>query len=160
MTTNPAMRFPTLAELVASLARARDAEQASRDRIESLERDIAATPMAQLLHRERRALAGAAEDARALEAQVREAALNEHSRTGNKRPHPAATIKAYTVLQYRDDAALAYCREHLPQALVVTLNAKVFEPVARAAGLDFVTARQDLRATIARDLSAYLSEEA
>ena len=159
MTENPTLRFPRLPDVVAALALARQAEQIARDRIESLERSIAATPMAQLLIRERQALADALEDARALDAQVREMALNEHVFTGDKRPHPATTIKLYTVLQYDQGQALDYCRGHLPQALVVTLNAKVFEPVAKAAGLDFVSIRQEPRATIARDLSAWLPVE-
>lgn len=162
--TNPAMKYPTLSELVTCLATARQAERITKGEIADLEAEIAATPAGQRLARERRALADARFDVQDLEDQVREAALNEHRKTGDKRPHAATTIKAFVVLSYPYDQALTYCREHLPQAVVTTLDHKTFEAVVTGlvkagSGLDFVTIGQDPRATIARDLGAYLPRE-
>lgn len=157
--TNPAV-FPTLDELVAALALARQDEQAAQDRIATLEAEQAATPLGLRLAREYCALADARTDVKTLDAEVRAAALNTHCLTGNKKPHPAVQVKTYTQLRYTDDEALTYCRAHLPQAIVTTIDYKTFEAVAKAAGLSFVTIHQETRATVAQELAAYLPQEA
>lgn len=91
------------------------------------------------------------------EADVRERALGIYEEVGDKIPHPAVTIKMYTVLNYEDLNALDYAREHLPKAL--KLDKRTFETAAKVLNLDFVTIQQEPRATIARDLSGYLPED-
>ena len=58
------------------------------------------------------------------------------------------------VLEYKDEDAINYAREHLPGAL--KLNKRVFKKAAQAVAMDFVAILQEPRATIARDLSKYL----
>jgi hypothetical protein len=77
--------------------------------------------------------------------------------TGKTHPHPAVTIKQFTVLVYTADDALEYAREHLPQAL--KLDKHVFERVAKAAQPPFVLFTKEPRATIARDLSEYVTDK-
>ena len=50
--------------------------------------------------------------------------------TGDKTPHPAVEIKIYTALDYTNEDAIEYAREHLPQAL--RLIKKTFETAAKA----------------------------
>ena len=92
-----------------------------------------------------------------VETEVRERALGIYEETGDKAPHPAVTIKMYTVLDYEDADAFDYAREHLPKAL--KLDKRTFEKAAKILELDFVVIRQEPRATIARDLSGYLPED-
>ncbi len=68
--------------------------------------------------------------------------------------HPAVTVKEYVTLEYTDDDALAYCRRHLPGAL--KLGKRLFEKAAKIIDMDFVTFGTEPRATIKRDLSAWL----
>lgn len=91
------------------------------------------------------------------EAEVRKQALGVYEETGDKAPHPAVTIKMYTVLDYQEINALSYAREHLPQAL--KLDKRTFETAAKVLDLGFVDIVQEPRATIARDLSGYLPED-
>lgn len=91
------------------------------------------------------------------EADVREQALGIYEETGDKAPHPAVPIKMYTVLEYKDEDAVNYAREHLPEAL--KLIKRIFEKAAKVVAMDFVAILQEPRATIARDLSKYLPGE-
>ena len=81
---------------------------------------------------------------------VRQAALDAYTANGNKHPHPAVTVKVFEVLEYDKTEALTYCIRHLWTAL--KMDARKFEAVAKAAELDFVTRRQEPRATIATKL--------
>ena len=91
-----------------------------------------------------------------LDGQLRLDALEQWERGdgGKNEIHPAIKIKEYTVLDYEQDAAIDYCREHLPNAL--KLDKRPFEAVAKVAELDFVTISKEARATIATDLLKYL----
>ena len=72
----------------------------------------------------------------------------------NLRRHPAVTIKQYETIEYEDADAHKYCRKHFPS--VLKLNRRAFEKIAKVADLDFVTFGSEPRATIKRDLSAWL----
>jgi len=86
----------------------------------------------------------------AIQEEVRELALREYQKTGNKRPHSAVQIKVFTVLAYDNDKALDYCRQHLPGAL--KLDKRAFEKVAKAANLEFISVTKVPKATISRGL--------
>jgi len=145
-----------LEDAVRELAYARRAEAEYKAEIAEAEEELKADPLYQYVERRRELLRVARSDAAdALEA-VRKEALATYGEDGDTQPHPAVKIKLYTVVGYERKQALEYCHEHLPQALEVKLNEKVFEGVAKAAGLDFVTVAKEPRATVARDLSEYL----
>lgn len=95
-----------------------------------------------------------------LESLIRDRALDCFSKSGEKKPHPAVSIRMRTVLSYDPDRALAWCKVYLPKAL--SLNRKIFEKHARAVAethpVPFVEIRKEPQATIARDLSRYLQE--
>jgi 3-mercaptopyruvate sulfurtransferase SseA len=80
--------------------------------------------------------------------------MGTFAETGDKAPHPAVKIKMYTMLEYKDEDAIDYAREHLPGAL--KLDKRVFARAAKAVAMNFVAILQEPRATIARDLSKYL----
>ena len=67
-------------------------------------------------------------------------ALTEYNRSGNKKPHPAVEIKMMIEVLYDEKEALAYAREHIPNA--VKLDAKKFEAAAKALELPFVTTEE------------------
>ena len=91
-----------------------------------------------------------------LEDAVRKAALEEYARSGNKRPHPAISMRINKRLRYDVGAALEYCRKHFDAAVKTVLDARVFEKAAPSLGLDFVTIIEEPQATIASDLTDYL----
>lgn len=91
-----------------------------------------------------------------LEDAVRQAALEEYTRSGNKHPHPAIVVRVNKRLHYDVGAALKYCREHFDAAVKVVLDTKVFEKAAQSLGLDFVQITEEPQATIASDLTDYL----
>ena len=89
-----------------------------------------------------------------LEVKVRKAAMKTFVETDDRTPHPAVKIKDFTALDYDDEDAIEYAREHLPKAL--KLVKRVFDKAAKVLELDFVVIWQEPRATIARNLSKYL----
>ena len=91
-----------------------------------------------------------------LEDAVRKAALEEYARSGNKRPHPAVSMRINKRLRYDVGAALEYCRQNFNAAVKTVLDTKVFEKVAPNLGLDFVEVAEEPQATIASDLTDYL----
>lgn len=99
-------------------------------------------------------LAFAQNVAQEVESAIRLAALDSYGENGDKHPHTAVTIKVYTRLDYDPETAFTYCTHHLTVAL--RMDKRKFEKVAKAAGLVFVDTVDEPRATIKRDLSAYL----
>ena len=91
-----------------------------------------------------------------LEDAVRQAALEEYTRSGNKHPHPAIAVRVNKRPHYDVGAALEYCRKHFDAAVKVVLDARVFEKAAPSLGLDFVTIIEEPQATIASDLTDHL----
>lgn len=90
-----------------------------------------------------------------LEQSIKDAALLDDS----KHPHPAVTVKDFTVLEYEEVEAVDYCRFHAPVALDVKLNKAVFKKIVEASKPDFVTVKIEKRAQIASDLSKFVGEE-
>ena len=146
-------------ELIEQLARDRAVEAEYEQEIADLEALLAKTTAGKRLANIKRILLRAAKaDVESTTRAVHKAALAKYRDTiGGKHPHPAVTIKLYTVLEYAPDQALEYARQHLPQA--VKLDKCVFERFAKVVTPGFVTKAKEPRATIARDLSAYVRHE-
>jgi hypothetical protein len=139
-------------DLIENLARARAIEKEYRQEIAELEQEIAETKSGKRLAYVKSDLLRVAKaDVEDATAAVRRAGVEAFEETGKTRPHPAVTIKQFTVLDYDEDEALLYARYNLPQAL--KLDRRVFERVAKAAQPYFVAISKEPRATIARDLS-------
>ena len=144
-----------LVRCIKQLAHTRDVEAQYRQEIADLEAEIAATPLGQRLTRVRDELLKVAQaDVADAEGSVRKRALEMYQTDGNKRPHPAVTVKEFTTLSYDSAQALDYARQHLPQA--VKLDTRAFEKAAKVLELDFVTIAKDPRPTITRDLTPYV----
>ena len=143
-------------KLVRRLAYARKAEAEYNQQMAEIKAEIEAK-YGERLSEVRRLLDTATEGVANTEVAVRAAAIQRYSAIAQKQVHPAVAIKEFTVLAYEDGDALAYCQSHLPQAL--KLDKKVFEKAASAINLDFVHVRKEPRATIAKDLTAYLKED-
>jgi len=144
----------TIDKEVSRLAFCRAREEQCQKLVGIIEADIAASKPGQELAGAKEALAAAKENTLAADQGVRTSALQVYAETQDKKPHPAVPIKIYTVLQYEQQDAIEYAREHLPTAL--KLNTSTFEKVAKVVPLDFVTISEEPRATIARDLTAYM----
>lgn len=145
----------TLQERIEHLARCRQIKAEFRQEVADVEAEIAFSGLGRVLAERKEYLATARAEVTDAEEVVRQTALQAYEQTGEKRPHPAVLVKARTVLAYDPGDALEYAREHLPQAL--KLDRRTFERVAKAAGLEFVSVGQEMRPTIARDLSEWLT---
>ena len=141
-------------DAVAHLAHIRQVVAEREDTVAGMETALHASPLWERLEEGRLNLRQARLTQTDAETEVRKQALGIYEETGDKHPHPAVPIKMYTVLDYDDGEALDYAREHLSKAL--KLIKRTFEKAAKVLELDFVTIRQEPRATIRRDLSEYL----
>ncbi|HUW15231.1 MAG TPA: hypothetical protein VM537_36290 [Anaerolineae bacterium] len=145
----------SLGKLVGSLAIVRDATARMTLVIKDMERVAAETPEAKRLAACKAQLKDRKAEEDILTAAIRLIALKATLVDG--KPHPAITLKNFTVLQYTDSEAFDYCVEHLPGAL--KLQKSPFEKVAKVAKLPFVRITSEQRASIDSNLSAYLPEE-
>jgi hypothetical protein len=92
-----------------------------------------------------------------MEEAVRSAALESFRADGNKKPHPAVSIKIFQTTKILDeDAAREWCFANFRPAL--KLDAKTFEKAAKDGNVpaELVTIGEDPRAQIATDLDEYL----
>jgi len=144
-----------LTENVQHLARCRQIQLEYQKELDGLEVAIE-EKFGKALERINSLLATAKADVVGAEERVRRAALAAYDVDGNKRPHPAVTVKSYSTVAYDSTAALDYARQHLPQ--VIKLDARAFERAAKALGLEFVKLGVEARPTIARDLSEYIAD--
>ena len=142
-----------LAAQVKELANARRDTAQAKVLISIIEDRIAATDEGKALQTIRDRLGELAALETEAEKATRDAAIVAYDSTAEKKPHPAITIKSYTVLDYDDAVAFDYAIQHLPGAL--KFNKTPFEKVAKVAALDFVTISTEMRPTIASDLSEY-----
>lgn len=143
-----------LATLVGGLAQARADVKDWQERVKATKDLIAATELGEQLAACEQSLA----DAKAAESQVRDevekAAFYDYDGS-NKHPHPAITIKDFTMYEY--DPALARNWAMIEMPALLELNVKKFEQVIGKIGApDFVTTSVDHRVTVSTDLSGYL----
>lgn len=75
--------------------------------------------------------------------------------TGEKK-YPGVSVVVEKSMTYDMEAALAWCKERLPEALTVVKP--TFEKVADIMRPDFVTFDEQPKARVASDLSAFLEE--
>ena len=146
----------TISELAASvneLANARATTYRIKNKIDMAEAALAATQAGKDLEALRMAAKLATVVETRAEKHARATAESAYKVTGDKKPHPAITLKEYTVLDYNEAVAFDYAIRHLPGAL--KFNKTPFEKVAKVAALDFVTIATEMRPTIASDLSEY-----
>ncbi len=80
------------------------------------------------------------------EAALRELAFEIYQRTGQKTVHPGVKIREVTQLAYDPKCALEWAMEH---RMALTLDAKAFEKIAKAASLPFVQITIEPQATLA-----------
>ena len=139
---------------IARLARARQIVTEQEAALAEMTEELYASPLGLYLNKTREDLQKAKAAQSDAEIGVRAIGRNIFRETGDKMPHPAVKIKMYAALDYTDEDAIEYAREHLPKAL--RLIKRTFEKAAKVLELDFVTARKEPRVTIARDLSEYL----
>jgi hypothetical protein len=101
-----------------------------------------------------------------VEVTTRGAALDEYARTGERKPHEAVEIKLWDKADYDPAAALHWCRLFMPGLLV--LDAKAYDKLLREVSASQTLADvirdmpgtiiQEPKASLARDLTAYLPE--
>jgi hypothetical protein len=89
---------------------------------------------------------------------VRERACEVYVSTGDNAPAKGITIKHFKTVVYDTAAATAWCRGVMPGLLV--LDGKRFERAAKEGLVQGAPVQivEEVRATIASDLSAYLDE--
>ncbi len=80
------------------------------------------------------------------EATLRELALVIYQRTAQKTVHPGVKIREVPQLTYDPHHALEWAMEH---RMALTLDAKAFERIAKAASLPFVQVVVEPQATLA-----------
>ena len=141
-------------EAIANLAYIRQVVSEREIALAAYEIELHATQLWKCLEERRASLQKAKMAQSDLEAEVRKRALTAYAETGDKAPHPAVKIKMYAVLEYKEEDAINYAREHLPRAL--KLDKRIFKKAAQAVAMNFVAILQEARATITRDLSKYL----
>ncbi len=89
---------------------------------------------------------------------LREAGLKEYEVTKDKHPIPGTEIKVSVKLVYEPETALAWAIEHKQAVRPASLNAKEFEAIVKAMAEkpDFVTMKEEAKATLASDMAAVL----
>lgn len=141
-----------LAEQMREVATRRQARDDARGRVSALraqfESDIASLVEAAQIAAQ--ACSESEEAARALTVALYEA-------TGNKAPADGAAIRLTTKLAYDDADALAWAKQTGMALVPESVDRKALEKIAKASPLPFVTITQEPSATLASDLSAYLT---
>lgn len=93
-----------------------------------------------------------ARDVAEIEDNVRKVAVEIYNLTGNRAVHSFVSVRVERRLEYSEDEAVEWCRQHLPTAL--KLDNRAFEKVALAAELGFVKVWQEPKALIATKLGS------
>ena len=90
------------------------------------------------------------------DALLRDMAIKVFNDTGNKTPAPGVGIREITRLDYDPQVAFLWATEH---KVALKLDTPTFEKIAKASPPDFVKSLVVPQATIATDLSKYLTNE-
>ncbi len=152
------LETPVIDLMLSNLAYERRRIAEAKHRRMQMEEELRALPEYQyLLEVEQEAAA----EVDRVDAQIREWGVSEYTRLGSKAPHAAVKIRVETELIYGYQAATEWARKNLPAAF--TLDTKLFEAYAKSAAktnpVPCVTIETKPRATIARDLSDYITDE-
>jgi hypothetical protein len=138
------------------LADARRAREQAKEDVDRIKAEIEAQ-FGDALRRAHEVLEEASLAVAAIDEVTRAFAVDWFNATDDKKPHPAVTVKMYTILEYDPAVALDYCTKHLPKAL--RLDRRAFEKVAKVLEPDFVTFCVEPRATILSKLEEYETKE-
>ena len=154
-TQDPKEQLTTNLKTLAGLNRALEENQAW---LEAKEEKLKALPEYQEVERiqvERQQIKDRIDQARE---RVNELTLDLYNATGDKKPADGVGVRIYRVLEYDQEKALTWCKEHLEPAL--KLDKRTFEKYAKGVEdvqpLEFVDYLDEPRPTIAGDLSEYL----
>jgi hypothetical protein len=140
-------------ELVRKLAQARQMTEIAEDSARWTEKEISETELGRKLAEEKEIVRLAKQDETAARAALDQAVLESFD--GNKRPHPAITIREMTKLDYDPKRAREWADTNLRSALV--LDVKRFEKAILATEApEFVTIHKEQQVTVASDLSPYV----
>ena len=77
------------------------------------------------------------------------AALEEYNESGNNKPYPGIGIRVMKKLEYREDDAIKWAKEH---DLALSLDTRMFETLAKSLRLDIVKEVDVPKATISTNL--------
>lgn len=140
-------------EFVRKLAQARQMTEMAEDSARWTEKEISETDLGRKLAEEKESVRLAKQDEAAARAALDQAVLGSFD--GNKRPHPAITVRESTKFDYDAKIAREWADEHLRAALV--LDVKKFEKAIAVTEVpDFVTVRTEKSVAVSSDLSAYV----
>lgn len=89
------------------------------------------------------------------ESALRELTITAYRETGSKSPAPGVGIREITRIEFDAKEAFLWASEH---KIALKLDTSAFEKIAKASPLEFVTTSIIPQATIATDLSKYISE--
>ena len=101
-------------------------------------------------------LKGLAEAVAMSEDAARKLAEAIYATTQDKKPCDGVQVKVGTVYEYDAAQAFAWAQQTKMALIPESLDVKAFEKIAKATPLPFVTAREEGKAQLATDLSAYL----
>jgi hypothetical protein len=140
-------------EMVRKLAQARQMVEIAETETDWTKKMIAESELGVKLAEEQEILRLAKADEAAARAELSQAVLDAYD--GDKRPHPAITVKDYTRYSYDPKQARTWAMEHMHTCVV--LDTRKFEQGIAATDIpDFVTVETEHRVTVASDLSPYV----
>ena len=79
------------------------------------------------------------------ETEIKELALNEYSETGEKKLKFGVGIRILKQLQYGEDEAFTWAKEH---SMALSLDKRAFDKIARVDKIDFVQIKEVPQATL------------
>lgn len=101
------------------LQAARERRAVLRARVEALEAQMRATPEGRLLEEALREFRDAQTEEDEIERRIRRLAVELYLAYGDKKPHPGVAVKVRRVPRYNPEEAAAWCRQCLPEMLVL-----------------------------------------
>lgn len=101
------------------LQAARERRAALRARVEALETQMKSTPEGKLWEESLKEFRDAQTEEDEIERKIRHLAVELYLACGEKKPHPGVAVKVRRVPRYNPEEAAAWCREHLPEMLVL-----------------------------------------
>ena len=143
----------SLKNAIPFLAQQRREEAELKEQVADLKERIAATDLGVKLKEAEEQLKEAKVKTERWDSLVRYLGVNATTLTGERKPHPAVTVKQYTEFEYCKATAHDWACSAMPWLL--KLDERAFEKVCRSADIPFVEVKLVNRSTIKTDLSAY-----
>ncbi len=139
---------------IKELAQARASLAYAKDKARILEAELLSNPVYVQL---KGTIQTIADTISQMEESLRAAALESFALDGNKKPHPAVTIKMFSSVKIaNEESATEWCFANFRPAL--KLDAKIFEKAAKDGNVPsgLVVVGEEPKAQIATDLSEYV----